>query len=189
MLTLLIDMDNVVADLMTKWLASYNTTYNDCLTREHITTWQIDLHASKCSAEQFHKFIEDPGFFTDLEVIPDAIEVTTRLQAKGHKIYFVTATPYNSPTGGYDKYNWVEKYFPHIGKERVMQTHHKHMIKGDILFDDGPKNLQDFQGIKIAMDFPYNRNVAVNYRVKSWLEFEKIIDQIAGVNKNTSGVK
>ncbi len=184
---ILIDMDNVVADLLTKWLNIYNTTHNDCLTAEQITNWQIDLHVSKCSPEQFYNLIETPGFFNDLEVMPGAVEVTKNLQSKGHKLYFVTATPYNSPTAGYDKYTWVEKYFPHIGRECVIQAHHKYMIKGDVLFDDGPQNLQDFQGIKIAMDFPYNKHVGVNYRVKTWDEFEEVIDRITKFSKNFTG--
>lgn len=186
---LLIDMDNVVADLMKKWLDTYNSQYNDNLLAEQISTWQIESFASKCSPTEFHNIIEKAEFFADLDVIPDAVEVTARLQQYGHELYFVTATPYNNPTGGYDKYNWTEKHFPHIGKTRVIQAHHKHMVRGDLLFDDSPINLQNYPGIKVAMDFSYNKHVAVNYRVKDWLEFEKTVNQIVGMKKHFPGVK
>lgn len=186
---ILLDMDNVVADLLSKWLEVYNTTYDDNVSNDQITSWQIDLHINKCSSQQFYAIIEQPGFFAELEVIQDSIEVTKRLQDIGHQLYFVTATPYGCPTGGYDKYVWIDKYFPHIGKEKVIQAHHKHMIKGDLLFDDGPKNLQDFHGIKVAMDFPYNKSIAVNYRVKTWLEFEKIIQQLTHMRKTFGNLK
>ena len=186
---ILIDLDNVAADLMKKWLDVYNSEYNDTLLPGQIKTWQIELFASKCSPREFHTIIERAEFFADLEVIKNSIEVTSRLQDLGHEIYFVTATPYDNPTAGYDKCNWVQKHFPHIGKTRVIQAHHKHMIKGDILFDDGPINLQNFHGIKVAMDFEYNKNVAVNYRVSNWLDFEKIIHQIMAMRKSNSGAK
>lgn len=177
-MVVLLDMDNVVADLMSKWLEIYNNEYNDNLKAEEINTWKIETLARKCSPEQFHEIVTRSGFFADLTVLPNAIEVTRRLQQAGHDLYFVTATPYDNPTGGFDKQNWVEKHFPHIGKSRVIQTHNKQMIKGDILFDDGPTNLINFPNIKIAMDFPYNRNIIVNYRVSNWLEFEKCISLI-----------
>jgi len=178
---ILIDLDNVAADLMKKWLDTYNSEYNDDLRAEQITTWGIETFASKCSPREFHNIIERAEFFADLDVFPNAVEVTARLQASGHELYFVTATPYDNPTAGYDKYNWVQKYFPHLGKTRVIQAHHKHMVKGDLLFDDGPINLQNFPGIKIAMDFAYNKNVPVNYRVTNWLEFEKCVKKITGI--------
>ena len=181
---LLIDMDNVVADLMKKWLATYNAEYDDNLTPDKITSWAIESHASKCSPREFHAIIERAEFFADLDVFADAIDVTGRLQSFGHELYFVTATPYDNPTAGFDKNNWAQKYFPHIGRQRVIQTHHKHMVKGDLLFDDSPVNLQHFPGIKVAMDFPYNKNVAVNYRVSNWLEFEKIVNQLTDFRKH-----
>lgn len=186
MLTILVDMDNVVANLICKWLDTYNSEFDDNLTAEQITSWNIEQHATKCSPHEFHGIIERAGFFSDLKLIPHSPEVTGRLQAAGHEIYFVTATPYNNPTCGYDKYNWVERYFPHIGKSRVIQAHHKNMVKGDILFDDGPINLQNFPGIKIAMNMPYNQHVKVDYRVDNWLVFETVIHQIA-IKKVFSG--
>ena len=182
-MVILIDMDNVVADLYTKWLAVYNKEYDDNLRSEEIVSWNIETYARKCSPKEFHTIVERAEFFADLEVFPHAIEVTQRLQQAGHDLYFVTATPYENPTGGYDKCNWVDKYFPHIGKAHVIQAHHKHMIKGDVLFDDGPVNLVNFPGIKVAMDFPHNKNVSVNYRAKNWLEFEKIIHIIVNFRK------
>lgn len=186
-MVILVDMDNVVADLMKKWLGTYNTEYNDNLQADEITTWNIETFARKCSPREFHSIVERADFFSDLDVFPHAREVTARLQQAGHELYFVTATPYKNPTGGFDKCNWAEKHFPHIGKTHVIQTHHKYMIKGDLLFDDGPTNLQNFPGIKVAMNFAYNRSVNVNYRVSSWLEFEKIVLQIENLRKPFRG--
>jgi len=184
MLTLLIDMDNVTANLLKKWLDVYNQTYGDTLTPDQITNWALHNQATKCSAADFYGIISRPGFFADLEVMPHAIDVVKRLHDIGHQIYFLTATPYNNPTGGYDKCNWVQQHFPFLDKDarnRVIQGHHKHMVKGDLLFDDSPSNLNAYPGTKVAMDWGFNKDVITNYRVKDWLEFEKIVHQIVNM--------
>lgn len=174
-LTLLIDLDNVTADLLQKWLMTYNEEHNDTLTKEQILEWNIHKFG-KCSPDEFYAIIDRPGYFADLDVIQDSIDVTKRLQIAGNIIYFVTATPHNNTTGGFDKCCWVEKHFPHIGKNNVIQAHHKNMIKGDILFDDSADNLHSFDGIKVVMDYMYNKHAIVDYRVGSWIEFENVVE-------------
>lgn len=186
MLTLLIDMDNVVANLLKKWLDTYNSTYGDTLLPEHITQWDLHKQITKCSPAEFYGIIAQPGFFADLEVMPYAVEVIQRLHSAGHSIYFLTATPYDNPTGGYDKCNWVQRHFSFLDKNarnRVIQAHNKHMVKGDLLFDDSPANLAAYPGTKIAMDWNFNKHVAVNYRASDWLAFEKIVHQIVNMRK------
>lgn len=179
---LLLDLDNTTADLTKKWLDVYNSTHNDNLLAEQITTWNLSAHANKCSPELLNKIIEAPNFFAELNVFPDAVEVTKRLQSK-HQLYFVTATPLDSKTAAYDKNQWVEKYFPHIGKNRVIHTHEKQLVKGDLLFDDGPTNLENFYGFTVAMDFAYNRHIKADARVNNWLDFEIYVNSLGSVNK------
>lgn len=185
-MNLLIDMDNVVANLLKKWLNVYNDTYGDSLQPEQITDWALHKQAVKCSAADFYGIIAKPGFFADLEIMPNAVEVIERLAKAGHSIYFLTATPYSNPTGGYDKCNWVQQYFPFLDKDaraRVIQAHHKYMVIGDLLFDDSPSNLNSFPGIKVVMDWNFNKDVSVNYRAKNWLEFEQIVNNIVNMRK------
>ena len=184
MLQLLVDMDGVVARLMEKWLAVYNAEYHDNLRPEDIKTWHAEQYARKCSPGEFNAIINRPGFFADLEVMPYAIEITKKLQDQGNTIYFVTATPYDSQTAGYDKMQWVDRHFPHIGKDHVIQAHHKNMVKGDLLLDDGPSNLEHFPGVKVAFDAPYNRNVHANYRISYWPQLEEVVGKIIAVRKS-----
>lgn len=181
---LLLDMDSVTADLMKAWLSKYNTDFNDDLTIDEILTWDSDRYIKpECSKAQYYGYIHEPDFFANLDVFPNAIEVTRRLQERGHTLYFLTATPYDSRTGSFDKRKWVERLFPHIGQKGVIETHHKYMVKGDLLFDDSPTNLETFPGIKVVMDYNYNKNVNVNYRVTNWLEFEQVVIRIEELQK------
>lgn len=176
---LLIDMDSVSAHITKKWVDTYNDLYNDDLTYEEADqSW--DPHSRvKCSVEEYRKIADAPGFFADLEVFPDAVEVSKRLMAAGHSIYFLTATPLMNPTAGYDKMNWANRHFPHIGHKQVIQAHHKFMAVGDLLLDDSGRNLQTFPGLKVAMNYPHNQSYKVDHRVNSWLEFEAVVNELA----------
>lgn len=179
---LLLDMDGIVANLLKKWLNTYNQEYDDNLTLTQIGSWDVEKYAKKCSPKEFHAIIERPHFFADLEVLPGSIEITKKLQDMGHILYFVTATPYDNPTAAYDKQKWVDKYFPHMGKSKIIHTHDKYMVLGSLLLDDHPKNLEEFPGIKVVVDYPYNQDVKADYRVKDWFEFLEVIKKI-GLDK------
>lgn len=181
-LTLLVDLDNVTANLMKKWLTTYNERYFDNLTAEQITDWNMHIFAKNCSVSEFYGIIDEPNFFSDLEIMPYAIDVAKRIKDAGHELFFVTATPYKNTTGGFDKCNWVQKHFPFIGRDNVIQAHKKYMVIGDLLFDDSPRNLATFPNIKVAMDWNFNKDSKVDYRVKNWLEFEICIMKIAKSN-------
>ena len=178
MLTILIDMDGVVADLLDKWLMVYNNRYKDTITKEQITNWDASLAAKNCSSKDFYSIINEPGFFSDLKVIENSVEVTKRLQQAGHILYFVTATPYDSLDAGFYKSKWVDTYFPHLTRKNVIQTHLKHLVKGDLLLDDSPSNLENFPGLKVVFNMEYNKNARVDFRVGNWNEFEKLINSI-----------
>lgn len=59
---ILIDMDGVVADLLSKWLAAYNATFNDTLMEKDILSWDLHKYATRCSAQQFYSLIDEPDF-------------------------------------------------------------------------------------------------------------------------------
>lgn len=178
-MALLLDMDSVAADLLPSWLAEYNEKYNDHLTPDKIVQWDwVNLTKDECSAADLYKLTEKPGFFRNLPVMPNAIEVTKRLQEAGHTLYFVTATPYTTPTAGYEKYQWVDEHFPHIGPKNVIMAHKKDMIRGDLLLDDSPRNLNEFGKIRVAYDYAYNRGTKTDYRVSNWVDFEILINRL-----------
>lgn len=173
--TLLIDMDSVITDLMSKWFRVYNEAYNDRLTVDQLTGWNTHHKVKKECGSKIYEFLEQPGFYRDLQPLPQSIEVIERLNEK-YDIFIVTTSPINAFK---DKTEWIVEYLPFIGAEKIIFTHYKNRIKGDLLFDDAPHNLISFQeegGISVAMDYPYNRDVNCR-RVTSWLQFEASVEQ------------
>ena len=76
------------------------------------------------------------------------------------------------------------RYFPFIDWDHVIISSRKQMIRGDVLVDDAPHNLEDFEGNRILMDAPHNRSCRAALknilRVHGWQEVYDIILQHAG---------
>ncbi|GAB6932238.1 5' nucleotidase, NT5C type [Calditerricola satsumensis] len=174
---LLIDMDSVIVDLMAEWYARYNRDYGDNLTVARATSWDATTYVKPECGAKIYDYLREPGLFAGLKPLPHAIEVLERLSRR-YEIFIVTASP--SAIAYAEKEAWVQRHLPFLGRERLIFAHRKEMIRGDLLFDDAPHNLRRFQAtgrIAVAMDYPYNRDVACP-RVSSWLEFEERLPEL-----------
>ncbi|MDI3256346.1 MAG: 5'(3')-deoxyribonucleotidase [Kyrpidia sp.] len=176
MTTLLIDMDSVIVDLMSAWCRRYNADWNDNLTPEDILTWEWEKYVKPECGRRIYQYLDEPGMFLHLEPLPHAIEVLERLSNR-YEILIVTSS---RRTAMAEKDAWVTRHLPFIGRKNLILAHRKDRICGDLLFDDAPHNLESFQRTgrtAVAMDYPYNRQVAC-LRVKGWLEFEQLIHRL-----------
>lgn len=158
---------------MSEWHMRYNRDYQDNLSVERLKCWKSEKYVKPECGLKIYDYLEEPGLFLELQPLPDAIEVLTRL----HKIYDILIVTSSVTNAFAEKEMWIEKYLPFIGKYNLIFSHRKNMIAGDLLFDDAPHNLIEFSStgrVAVAMDYPYNRDVHVP-RVGSWLEFEEFL--------------
>jgi 5'(3')-deoxyribonucleotidase len=92
--------------------------------------------------------------------MPGAIDAVAALLDMGHRVYIATTPPWNHPSAWGQKRDWVEKHLPTL-KRKMFLTHHKNMLKGDILIDDSTYRGQtEFEGEFIhfgqnGMDWKY----------------------------------
>lgn len=88
------------------------------------------------------------GFFLDPPPIRGAIECVTKLsQSNKFDLYIATSAPWNNPSSLTDKRIWIENYFGDLFKKKLITTHRKDLLVGDILIDDRPNNgAKDFNG-------------------------------------------
>lgn len=172
MARLLIDMDGVLADLVTKWFRTYNEEYDDAIAPEMMKEW--GPHKVAKAGRSIYKYLGQPGFFRDLEPLPGAIDGVRALLDRGHEIVIVTA----AKNGHRDKLEWVWTNLPFLPRDNVIFAHRKELVRGDILFDDAPHNLEAFSayGTPVAMAYPYNEGVPYS-RVDSWPAFVDLVDR------------
>ena len=80
-----------------------------------------------------------------LSVIDGAIEAIAKLNAD-HEVFIASTPPWTRPEVWGHKREWIGEHFPYL-KRRIILTHRKDLLIGDILIDDSKYRGQpDFQG-------------------------------------------
>jgi len=172
MARILVDMDGVLCNLIEKWFRLYNKEYGDDLSIEKLVEWGPHRFARAGSA--VYKYLSQPGFFRDLSPIPGAVEGVRSLMERGHDVVVVTA----ARRGHRDKLEWLRQRLPFLDTRNIVFAHRKELVRGDVLFDDAPHNLEAFApfGQPVAMAYPYNEGVGCP-RVRTWSEFLAFVDE------------
>lgn len=164
----LIDMDDVLADLRTPWIQAISDEHQVKIDPSQVKSWEI--HKELQLPETIYRIIERPGFFENLPVMSNAVEVMKVLWEQ-YDCYIVSASSYSHDIVP-QKWRWLQKHFPFIQKEKVIFAKDKSVIKADFMIDDGPHNLRAFDGWRICYDSPYNRvlDFPIDVRVSNWYE-------------------
>jgi 5'(3')-deoxyribonucleotidase len=92
-----------------------------------------------------------PNIFRSLNPIASAVfSVNKLLNSSKYEVYFLSTAPWNNPSAWTDKRLWVEDHFGDKINRRLILTHCKDLLNGDILIDDRPNNgAKDFNGLWI----------------------------------------
>lgn len=89
-----------------------------------------------------------PGLFRNLKPIKEAISsVNKLLDSKNYEVYFLSTAPWGNTSAWTDKRLWLEEKFGNKINRKLILTHRKDLVMGDILIDDRPNNGADkFRG-------------------------------------------
>ena len=108
-----------------------------------------------------------PHIFRDLKPIKGAIKaVNMLLDATNYNVYFLSTAPWDNPSAWTDKRLWIEEQFGEKINRKLILTHRKDLVKGDILIDDRPNNgAKNFDGewIHFGSDKYPDWNTVLNY--------------------------
>lgn len=142
------------------------------------TTWsglECFLNVSLALGQKrWNKILCDYKFWRNIPIKPFARSTMEDLVVE-HDVWIVTA-PYDLYSGYViDKFIWISNYLPFFDLDKVIFEKDKWTIPGDVIIEDKPKTLKKYPGITICFDYPYNRNVEVTHRVKSWKEIANIL--------------
>lgn len=108
-----VDMDEVIADFLSKHLALYNAEFGESLTAD-------DLLRGKKLRElvveerrpQLETFLSEDGFFGDLGVVEGSQQVISDLTERYE--VFVTTSAMEYPTSFTAKFRWLKEHFPFV---------------------------------------------------------------------------
>jgi len=83
--------------------------------------------------------------FRDLDLMPGAQDALMRLN-NDFDIFIATTPPWSRPDVWAHKREWIEEHFPWL-KRKMILTHRKDLLIGDILIDDSRwRGQPDFKG-------------------------------------------
>lgn len=174
-----IDVDGVVADLHTEWLAKYNRDYGDTMKVDQITDWEIHKLVKPECGKRIYQYIDDPYIYDTVKPIPRARYSVRMLGEMGFSVIFVTTVTKN--TRG-RKLQWLidhEFVQEYNANDRYIETDNKGIVKFDLLLDDKPENIEFCPGRGILFSRPWNATAAITEKrlpsVHTWDEFLRIV--------------
>lgn len=171
-MTILVDMDDVLEQLVAGWLEYINERYGTHTVPADVVEWDLSKAFPTLTHEQVYGVELEDEVWDRVKPMPGADEALRKMIADGHEIYVVTATEYETLRAKMEKV--LFRYFPYIDWRHVIITHNKPMIRGDILIDDGPHNFAGGEYHKILFDAYHNRSfdekAAGVVRVHGWEE-------------------
>jgi len=171
-LTILIDMDDTIEDLVPAWAECLNKRYGTNVSPEDITDWNIRMFFPDVPVNELFGLLEEEEFWKTVKPKPNASTYVKRLIDDGHTVFIVTSSHYKTITQKME--NVLFRHFPYLTWDNVIITSSKQMVRGHVLIDDGIHNHTGRRRARILMDAPHNRKFdAEKYgmvRVKNWAE-------------------
>jgi 5'(3')-deoxyribonucleotidase len=166
-----IDMDDTVADTLSRHIEWYQQRFNVTLKKEDLHGYKIYDVVPKENLECVRNFPHDPEFFKDLPVFDNAISVIRELSNK-YEIYFASAAM-EYPSSFTPKYKWLKHHFPFISDMNYIFCGYKGMLNCDYLIDDSSRHIDAFSGEGLLYDAVHNKNEKGYDRVFSWEEIRR----------------
>lgn len=179
MATILVDMDGTIADWGKKWDDILDRHYPMSAVPRHAEQRSFDLRAglNESDLEVVDAVMNWPNFYRDLEPFPGAVEALREMVEVGHTVFLVTSPTVTNHTCSQDKLEWAEDHIGVGWSKRVIITHDKTIISGDVLIDDKPDITGDVKPswVQIVFNQPYNVQSQLT-RMLKWDEWRVIVD-------------
>ena len=110
---------------------------------------------------------EMPGVYSLMAPVFGALAGFEKL-AQQHDVYLVSGPAWDNETAWADKLGWVKRHLGEIARERLVMTHRKDLLAGDVLIDGtGRHGTGEFHGEVLSFgsnSFP-NWNAVLDHLV------------------------
>ena len=167
-----IDMDEVIADTLQKFLSVCNSQLGLSFTKSDLTGRNIWEVIGREHFPALRGFINEQDFFADLEVMPDSQRVIRDLM--GRYEVFISSAAMEVPTSFTAKFEWLKQHFPFIPASHIVFCGVKSILNADYLIDDNSRHFERFLGEGILYTAPHNTKIEGYRRVQNWNEIEAL---------------
>jgi len=162
------DIDDTLLNFIPTLLEVYNADYNDNLTKDDITDWQLDLFVKPECGVKIYDYFSDPNLnlYYAIKPIKNSLNIINLLKKNNHRIIFCTRLdPFNR------KLNWlVENGFTKDSKDYVL-AEDKTLLDAYVIIDDRFKYIQEYNESHrkaILINQPWNKKYDYVYRAYNW---------------------
>ena len=166
-----VDMDEVLADTLTKELAVYGLEHQVNLTKADLAGQKLYEKVRAEHREHVRDYPRAKDFFRDIPVMAGSQEVLRELVER-HEV-FITTAAMEYPTSFTAKYEWIKEHFPFFPDTRIVFCGDKSIIATDFLIDDNAHHFARFQGQGILFASPHNVHETRYPRVENWEEVRR----------------
>lgn len=158
-----VDVDDVVFDLVPRWVSLYNEVSGDNLDYTKIDGWKISEMVSPENVSVLFDVLKRDDLYNDMPIIKNSFEVLRDLkEIGGHRIIFATA-------GNHPKKEMALKEQGFLTDEcDYVFMKDKGLLRADVLIDDGVHNIKSFKGTGVIFTQPWNKYFKARYRVDNW---------------------
>ena len=167
-----IDMDEVIADTLEKFITVCNDELGVSLTKSDLTGRNFWDVVGKEHFSRLRGMVNEQGFFADLEVMADSQDVIRALMDRYE--VFISSAAMEVPTSFTAKFDWLKTHFPFIPASHIVFCGDKAILNADYLIDDNSRHFERFRGEGILYHAPHNSLVTGYRRVHNWKEVEAI---------------
>ncbi len=178
-----VDMDEVIADTLTRHLEWYNRATGEKLSPEVIAQVGVEAAIPAKYRELFENIPHQDGFFDDLGVIEHS-QHALRLLNQNFDL-FITSAAMEVPSSFDAKFKWLHKHFPFIPPSRIVFCGDKGIINADYLIDDRSRHFANFRGSGILFTAPHNARELARLRANNWDEVLAILPKQQVQNQRT----
>lgn len=174
---LVCDLDDVLWDMVPTWCRRFNSISSTTVAPEDFTSWDIGDTVGEDNAEIFYSILREDDFWDEVianqqeDILNETYNSLEWLMAN-YNVYITTATHYRNA----HKLDLFLELFDCVPVERLVLINDKWIIDADIVIDDNPEILVEFEKLGkrcVKIEKPWN----------AWLECESYPHFISAVNK------
>ena len=168
-----VDMDEVMADTLSRHLEWYNRATGENLSPELIAQLGLEAAIPAKYRELFENIPHQDGFFDDLGIVENSQRALRFLHSSFD--LFITSAAMEVPSSFDAKFRWLQKHFPFIPASRIVFCGDKGVINADYLIDDRSRHFARFRGTGILFTAPHNARERARLRANNWDEVLAIL--------------
>jgi 5'-nucleotidase len=170
---IIVDVDDVVADLLGRWLELYNQDFNDNLRPSDIKLWDlVEFVKPECGA-RIYDYLDRPDLYDQVEPIPGSLEGVSLLRSRGHQLLFVSAV--NHPA----KFGWLCRngFLERTDTTGYIVASDKSLIRADLIIDDNVETVRRFPGKSILVSRHHNQFAKNVVRADDWYGIFRLVEK------------